>query len=187
MSRLSISCRTSSVSKFGRYISVTLYPLVGLIILFAALFLVFDAIGNPENVKSDAISLLIMTIVSIGISVWLLKLGVSCYQFETREIFVDQHGVVVKGRKESSYEWNQIGGISVVAFAATASRQHHQEQICIFLRPFKQKHLKKIYTSYLYGVLNLEEFVLLDFDPVLLEVLSKYSGLEIVDKRYLQK
>ena len=66
-------------------------------------------------------------------------------------------------------------------YAASASRQNYQKVICIFLVEANNQNLKKLYESYRYGVMNQEEFILMDDNDVLLDTLVSRSGIPIVD------
>lgn len=90
---------------------------------------------------------------------------------------VDQYGFAIRDRSDRRYAWEAICSIGIIAYAANASKDIYQTEICIFLEPFGDKDLRKLRDSYLYGAFNLKRFVLLDNDPRLIDALTKCSGL----------
>lgn len=98
---------------------------------------------------------------------------------ETRHIAIDQYGFIIRDRNDRRYAWKAICSIGIIAYAANASKDIYQTEICIFLEPFGDKDLRKLRDSYLYGAFNLKRFVLLDNDPRLIDALTKCSGLPI--------
>ncbi len=100
---------------------------------------------------------------------------------ETRYIAIDQYGFTIRDRNNSRYAWEAISSIGIIVYAANASKDIYQTEICIFLEPIGDKDLKKLRDSYLYGAFNLKRFVLLDYEPRLIDELIKCSGLPIRD------
>mgnify|MGYP001349997568 CR=1 FL=1 len=77
--------------------------------------------------------ILVLVSGTISLSFYLFKLSKMCYALESREIAFDQSGLTVRDRTDHLYKWNEIGGIGIIAYAASASRDFYESQICIFL------------------------------------------------------
>ena len=102
---------------------------------------------------------------------------------ETCHISIDSYGFVVRGKNERRYAWDEIGGIGVIAYAASASKLNYQTQICIFLKPISDDSLKHLRDSYLYGVFKRYKYVLLDYDKITLNWIVMQSHVQIDDLR----
>lgn len=107
-------------------------------------------------------------------------------QLESREIAFDQSGLTVRDRTDHLYKWNEIGGIGIIAYAASASRDFYESQICIFLETVDPGDIKRLFKSYLFGAANLKKYVLIDLDPSLLDALTRCSNCTILDYRMTQ-
>ena len=178
-----IQCRTSRVSKVGRFAALFLYPLGAVLLLITAVVLAVEAVQGGQWMASKIILTLLIEIYALVFSLLLLKFSVRCYRMENCRIAMDHSGFTVKGRKNRRYEWNKIGGIGIIAFGANAGRDIYQKEICIFLEPVEKEHLKKLSRSYIFGAYHPDRFILLDYEPGLADTVAKYSGLSVVDHR----
>lgn len=179
-------CRTSRLSKLNRYVALSLYPISGFFLLFCATRLIVEILVNLELLALHVVISILVTIFSILASYIMFTLSVKIYLFEKRQIALGQHGFLVGVHKNRQYTWNQTSNVGIIAFAATASRQSYQTQICIFLKHPNQADLKKLRDSYLYGVLHSQEFVLMEYSPCLAERIANLWGSSITDYRSLQ-
>lgn len=179
-------CQTSFSSRLNRYAAMYLYPPVGFFLLLCVIYMVVG-IASIADRSGGQIALFIYGITLSGLASYLMfKLGAKTYRLERRQIAFDQHGFIVRDHEDRQYKWNQISGIGIVIFAATASRQRYRTQICIFLKPVTDKSLRKLRNSYVYGAIHLDQFVLMEYTPFLADRLAHCCGLSIDDYRSLQ-
>lgn len=170
------------MSKLGRYAALLFYPIVGIAALFCTLFIAIDGMVNKTySTNIPLVAFLLTEITGVLLSVFLLNMSRKCYRMETRHIEIDQYGFTIRDRNDSRYAWEAIRSIGMIVYAANASKDIYQTEICIFLEPFGDKDLRKLRDSYLYGAFNLNRFVLLDYDSHLIDQLIKCSGLPIND------
>lgn len=180
-----IHCRTSPLSKLGRYAAL-LYLLTSLALLFVPILIAVDTLSNNNVTITQLIVSLLTSICALLLSFFLFNMGKKCYQVEKRQIALGQSGFTIRDRKDKWYSWEQIEGIGVIAYGADASKMHYQTVICIFYDPIDRTDLKKLRDSYLYGARNLDRFILMDYDPTLIDTLTQYSRLSIFDYRVMQ-
>jgi hypothetical protein len=106
---------------------------------------------------------------------------------ESRRITIDKAGFILHEKTSHRYTWSHICNIGIVSFASSASGDHYQTQICIFLTPVTDPMLKKLHRSYLYGVFHRKRYILLDYSQPLLEHLAVESNMEILDYQSRQR
>lgn len=181
-----IDCRTSVTSKVNRYAAVSLFAFVGFILLFCGLFLVGSLLGSSSQPAMRVIVTILCIVLAFFASYDLFRISAKVYRFEKRKIALDQRGIIIKDREDRQCLWDQISGVGIIAFAATANRKNYDAQICIFFEPIDQRDLKKLRDSYLYGARNLNKFVLMDYGPALADTIGQYSSLSIQDFRQEQ-
>lgn len=182
-----VPCRTSPLSKLGRLGALFLYPTAGILILLSSLVLFGGLLYTMDMTFIQAAVLLALISGTISLSFYIFKLGRMCYALESRKIAFDQSGLTVRDRADHLYKWDEIGGIGIIAYAANASRDFYERQICIFLDTVDPDDLKRLFKSYLFGASNLNKFVLIDFDQALLDALAKESGCPVLDYRRAQR
>lgn len=129
---------------------------------------------------------LLTLVILLCLAGFLLLLGHKSYLMETRRISMDTDGFTVKGKREKRYRWCEIGGIGIVMYGASASRTFYDTQICIFLGPISKDGLKRLRDSYIYGVFSQNQYVLLDADEMILNLLQNLCHLQIDDFRNQQ-
>jgi len=178
-----VSCRTSLLSEIAKFAAVFFFPIVAIALLGGAVFLL--VCGKQANDYSYTL-LMGYALVAAVAGAYLMRLSLICYALESRKIAFNQFGFTTKIRKNHAYTWDEVGEVSIVAFAANAGRQRYQSQICISFQPLTSSQLRKLCRSYLYGAANLNEFVLIDFSQGLVDELQTYSGLTVFDYRQLQ-
>ena len=175
-----VSCRTSLLSEIAKFAAVFFLAIA---LLGGAVFLL--VCGKQANDYSYTL-LMGYALVAAVAGAYLMRLSLICYALESRKIAFNQFGFTTKIRKNHAYTWDEVGEVSIVAFAANAGRQRYQSQICISFQPLTSSQLRKLCRSYLYGAANLNEFVLIDFSQGLVDELQTYSGLTVFDYRQLQ-
>ena len=188
--QLSIPCRTSKRSKFAKAAAVLFYPVIAVGWLIACGLLLIDSANaalGPEGlpVKTAVTSsiALLLSLLCIGALIWL---SVQSYALESREIALSPECFTVKNRRSCTYAWNEVGEVSIIAFAANAGRQRYECQICISFQTLTQKQLARLRRSYLYGAANLDKFILMDYSQTLADAVQTYSRRKITDHRHLQ-
>lgn len=179
-------CRTSTISKWGRYSALFFYPAIGILSLFALFLLGANVNFSAGYTVKQILVLLLTAIETILISFFMFYMSRKCYRMETRYIAIDNYGFVIRERTDRQYTWDSIGGIVVIAYAADAGRHTYQTQICIFLEPISDGALRKLCDSYLYGAFNRDKYILLDYDPLILNKLEMCIGWPIPDIRSKQ-
>lgn len=179
-------CRTSTKSKFGRYIALLFYPSVAAILLIAALQLCVERIRDGSSDFVQIIVTLLTMSILFCLARFLLLLGHKSYLMEIRRISMDTDGFTVKGKREKRYLWSEIGGIGIIMYAASASRMVYETQICIFLSSISNSGLKRLRDSYIYGAFAQNQYVLLDADEMILNQLQNLYHLQIDDFRNQQ-
>lgn len=181
-----VRCRTSPLSKLGRLGAIFLYPTAGILFLLSSLVL-FGSLFYTKDITFIQMSVILVLVSgTISLSFYLFKLSKMCYALESREIAFDQSGLTVRDRTDHLYKWNEIGGIGIIAYAASASRDFYESQICIFLETVDPGDIKRLFKSYLFGAANLKKYVLIDLDPSLLDALTRCSNCTILDYRMTQ-
>lgn len=175
-----IRCRTSVMSKLSRYAAMYFYPLIGFVHLLSAAYM---AVGVIDGSIPFVIIVHLLLVFSVSFPFFMFGVSRKIYRLENRRIALDESGFAIRDRKVCKYQWGQISGIGIIAYAADASKETYQTEICIFFQPVTQKELKKLRDSYLYGASNLDRFVLMDYTPALADALTSYSGLPIEDYR----
>lgn len=181
-------CRTSTISKVGRLVALFFYPFVGIGVACLLFPLLYEIIREKHTVLQ--LMVLFLTVVCvISLSAFFLHMSRKCYIMESRYVVFDQYGFEFGYGKNGTgkrYEWQKVDEIGIIAYAASASKQNYQTQICIFLKPVNDMCLRKLRDSYLYGVFNLNDFVLLDYDLLVIEKLNKCKSPSIHDLRIKQ-
>lgn len=173
-------CRTSRMSKVGRFAALCFYPLVGGTGVLCSLCLVVFGFSSFAADLSEALLGLTIAIAVGYFSCRLFRLSFRSYHLETRKIALCETGVAVKDYKERFFRWNEIADIGIVAFGANANRNRYDREICVFLTPVDQISLKRL-LDYSFGANNLDRFVLLDYSPAVAEAITEQSGKQVVD------
>lgn len=176
-----IPCRSSPMSKLGLYSAVLLYPSVAFALFFVLILIGFESYAENNYTSLQVFILSLTTVVAIVLASFLLVLSRKCYLMETRHISINSYGFIVKGRNESRYAWKEIGGIGVIAYAASASKLNYQKQICISFKPLSDDELRRLRESYLYGVFNQDKYVLLDYEGIIMDRISEHSHVQVDD------
>lgn len=177
------ACRSSMMSKLGLYSAVLFFPAVAVLLLIASLFVGFELCINSGYTFLQVFISLLMMVLAIIIASFLLVVSQWCYLMETRQISIDSYGFAVRNKSERRYAWNEIGGIGIVAYAASASKLNYQTQICIFLEPISDEALKHLRDSYLYGAFKRYKYVLIDYNEIILNRIAMQSQVQIDDLR----
>ena len=178
-------CRRSSMSKLGLYSAIFFYPSVAVALLFASVIIISELKFDRSYTFPQLFILLAAIIIAIFLAFFLLILSRNCYLMETRRILIDSRGFVVE-KKKRRYTWKEIDSIGIVAFAADASKQIYQVQVCIFIAPVNTRMLKLLRDSYLYGAFNRDKFVLMDYDKIIMSHLRMQNFVQINDFRPYQ-
>lgn len=174
-------CRISAISKLGRFAAQYVYPCIGIILAGIPLVICAEWYINNDYTVVQTVVLLVTVIIAILLSLFLFIMSIKCYRMEVRYISVDSHGFVIREKNDKRYTWEMVEGIRVIAYAATASKDIYQSQICIFLEPVTDNALRKLRDSYLYGVFNRDKYILLDNEPCLFNKLDTCSDIPITD------
>ena len=182
-----LPCRSSPMSKIGLYAAVLLYPAVALALLFVPFLIIAETFSESDYTLWQVFILILASAAAIVLASFLLVLSRKCYLLETRHISVDRNGFSVIGRNKKRYEWNEVGGIGIIAYAASASKEIYQVQICIFFEPPGDDELRRLRDSYLYGVLNQDQYVLMDYEEMAMNRVSKNSDFPIEDLISLER
>ncbi|MBQ4600357.1 MAG: hypothetical protein IJB17_01845 [Oscillospiraceae bacterium] len=146
LSHIFIHCRTSPLSKLGRYAAL-FYLLTGLALLFAPILIVVDTLSNNNVTITQLIVSFLTSAWALFLSFFLFNMGKKCYQVEKRQIAFGQSGFTIRDRKDKWYLWEEIEDIGVIAYGADASKMHYQTVICIFFNPINQTDLKNCVTA----------------------------------------
>lgn len=181
-----VPCRTSVDSRFGRCAALILYPTVALFLLAALTLATISTFQRSKVHAVDYLWLLITGILAVSILALLLRISVCCYRMESKEIAISKDGFAIKGQPDKQYIWPQIHGVGIIAFAANASGQRYQKQICIFLHPIDDSSLKKLYRSYLYGAFHEKYFILMDYNASTVAILADECMQIVADYRSKQ-
>lgn len=185
MDELMNRCRYAPISTFGRF-SALLYPVVGLATLIAGIYVLCDIIVNYTTFHFLSIMQILMLLCFWGISLFLFLLGVKCYTFENRKYVLNKDGITIRDNKNLFYSWNQVYEVAIVVFAASASLQNYQTVICCFFKPPKQHCLDRILSSYIYGIMNTSNFVIIDYSPSAMDGFTAQYPKTIIDYREKQ-
>lgn len=157
-----------------RYITGKFGSITALLSIAVGIAIISGNIYVFENSPLNGVWIII-ALSQLGFALFLLHFGIKCCAMENRKFHLTTTGIVVKNRKETCYAWAQIDEIAVIAYAAASSMQRYQTVICIFLKPKEPDSLKKMLTSYFYGVKNMDKLIILDYCPDLLaEFLNAY-------------
>ena len=174
-------CRHSAHGKLGRFSAKIIYPIPAVICSLMAMYLLCMAI--PINYNGKWI-LLIYVLISLAVAWMLVRMSVYCYRMESQKFSITDAGInLLSMRRTSSFTWDQIYEVAIVAYAASASRQIYQTVICCFIQPRSGVFLRKILCSYLYGAKHTDDFVIIDYDPAIIEEISARYPKEIADYR----
>lgn len=179
-------CRLSPMSRFGLYSAALFYPLVAAALLFVSFFLGIEIYINGNYTSLQVVIVLFAMTIAILLASFLFVISRNCYLMERRRIALDRDGFVVKARNERRYNWHEIGGIGIIAYAASVSKQVYQTQICIFIEPVSDEGLKRLRDSYLYGAFNQHKYVLLDYETATLNKINSQGYIQIDDFRVHQ-
>lgn len=179
-------CRTSIDSHIGRIAALILYPATALLIFAAFTLVVMSTFHSPEVLGLDYIWLFITGILAISIVIFLLWVSIRCYRMESKAIAFSEVGFTIKGHQNKQHVWSKIHGLGVIAFAADASGERYQKQLCIFLRPIDNTALKKLYRSYLYGAFHEKYYILMDYNMSIVATLGDACNQAIIDYRPTQ-
>lgn len=179
-------CRSSLISKVGLFSAVLFYPAVAVALLFVFFFIGVEVHAIKNYTALQLVVLLLTMVVAIVLSSLLFILSRKCYLMERRRISVNNNGFAVTGRDQIRFAWNDIESISVIAYAANASKLIYQVQICISVKPLNDYELRRLRDSYLYGVFNQDKYVLVDYESIAAERLLACSHVRIDDLRSRQ-
>lgn len=181
-----VSCRSSPISKVGLYSAVFFFPVVAFALLFISFYISSELHTAYNHTLLQVLILLLMMTVSIVFALLLFVLSRKCYLMETRKISVNSNGFSIGKRKTMCYSWDEIENISIIIYAANASNEIYQTQICIFMEPLNDNALKRLRNSYLYGVFHQNNYILIDYKGIAADHLLKCSGIHIDDQRSRQ-
>lgn len=174
-------CRISAISKLGRFAAQYVYLCIGIMLSIIPFVICAEWYINNDYTTVQAVILLMTIIIAILLSLFLCVMSIKCYRMETRYISVDRYGFVIREKTDKQYVWEMVECIGVIAYAANASKDIYQSQICIFLEPITDTALKKLRDSYLYGAFNRDKYILLDNDPCLFNKLDACTDIPIMD------
>lgn len=180
-------CRKTAISKLGRYSAIYCYPVIGILLLIASLFLIIDVADHNYNTLYQLVLLLLAIISSIVLASFLFYMSRKCSIIEERHISISSLGFTIRDKSDRWYAWDSIGTIGIIAYAASASKQNYQTQICIFIEPVNDVVLRKLRDSYLYGAFNHDKLILLDFDQSVLSTLKMCNCTPVLDLRTKQR
>lgn len=179
-------CRQAPARALGRFSALFLFPVVGFVILIAGTYILLTGIISGMTSGVLNVVQLGVSCCSLVFSLLLFCLSIECYSMETRKYEIDANGIRIRDKIEKFYFWHEISEIAIVAYAASASLQNYQTVICCFFRPRTKDFLSKILHSYIYGVMNQDNFVIIDYKPSILDEFSNvYPGI-ITDYRKKQ-
>lgn len=178
-------CRMTPISKLGRYAALLLYPSIGVLLLVVPVVIGVELHINRGDAIVQLISLL-FAFSAIILSSFLFIVGRKCYRMETLHIAVDSLGFTIREKVNRQYTWEAVSDIGIIIYAANASKQCYQTQICIFLRPVDNNALEKLCNSYLYGAFNQDKYILIDYSQVMVERIEECSHMTIADFRARQ-
>ena len=178
-------CRSTPISKLGRYTALLLYPSIGVLLLVVPVVIGVELHINRGDAIVRLISLL-FAFFAILLSSFLFIIGRKCYRMETRHIAVDSLGFTIRKKVDRHYTWDAVSDIGIIIYAANAGKQCYQTQICIFLRPVDNNALEKLCNSYLYGAFNQDKYILIDYSQVMVERIEECSHMTIADFRARQ-
>lgn len=180
-----VPCRSSFVTKLNKFAAISLYPLAGIVCALLPIPLLYEIV-KKECTLPQMMIIFLAIVCSTSVSICLFYLTKICYCMESRYIALDQRGFVIKCGKnghQKRYAWDETYGLGIVIYAATASKQSFQTQVCIFLKPVDNVALKKLRDSYIYGTLHLNQFILLDYTSSIIEKIQNSTSLDIFDYR----
>lgn len=177
-------CRFTILSKISRYAALFLYPTAGLLAFTAGMLCAISAFYLCGNFAF--LFLIVMSILAFVIAFFLFRLSVKCYSMESRKFSLSKDGIMLSDNDNSFYAWNNVQEVAIVAYAASASLQNYQTIICCFLKPKPTNFLHRILRSYIYGVMNQDNFIIIDFHPTIVERFSAVYPGEIFDYRNKQ-
>lgn len=181
-----ISCRSSPISKLGKYSSMFFYPTVAFLLLLVPSFIGIELVAASRYSFWQEFILSLSALAAILLASFLLVMSRKCYLMETRHISINSYGFVLEGKHKKQYGWSEIAGIGLIMYAANASKQNYQLQICIFLEPVRNDVLRRLRDSYLYGALGCDKYILMDYNETYLNLIAKQSHVQVDDLRPLQ-
>lgn len=168
-------CRWSHDSIIGRLSALYILPLIALATATAGVYIGINCILSVEISNLLIVVKCIVSLSSIVLAITMLLFSYKCYTMETQEYNISPNGITIKrARNTTSYTWNQIEEVAIVAFSASASRQRYQTVICCFLQKRDQNFLHNILNSYIYGALNTDIVVLIDYSR---EIMNDFCTL----------
>ena len=171
-------CRYTLVSRFGRYAAQFFYPALGFVVTAVGIWGLVDSLKTGEYV-----GLLLCLALSSGTSYLMFAISFYCSAFEKRKFAVSNDGITISDRKTSFFRWDEVNEVAILIFAASASLQNYQTVICVFLKPKTDAALKKILRSYIYGTRHMDEVVMIDYSPTVLENIAAVYPGTILDHR----
>lgn len=179
-------CRRGPTRFVSFLVALFLFPAVGFVTMIAGIY-VFIA-GIMENTISHVPNIIqiVVSSCSLGISFILFNLSIKWFSMENRKYSINAKGIRIKDNRERFYSWDQISEVAIVVYAASASLQNYQTVICCLFRPRTKDFLRRILHSYLYGVMNQDNFVIIDYEPSIIEELSNVYPDIIADYRKQQ-
>lgn len=177
-------CRTSPICKVGRFAAMFLYPFAAIVLFLIPVILISGAITAKTHSGTEIAVSLIASAFSFLTAAFMLNMSWKCYRMESRRTAFRQDGFDIQdGRSIMHFTWERIDCIAIIVYAASASRQNYQTQICIFLDTIDNACLRKLRDNYLFGAFNLERFVLLDYELSMIEKLQTKANRDILDLR----
>ena len=179
-------CRTSSISKFGHFCALYVYTAIGIGLLIIPCIVGIELITSGVDRIIQAGILVLASMASILLVFFLFIIGRKCCCMETRQIAITDNGFIIRDRTDRGYAWESVEGIGIIVYAANASNQIYQTQICIFLEPISDIVLRKLRDSYLHGALGHDKYVLLDYNSFIQDQLKMYANQPVIDFRLKQ-
>lgn len=179
-------CRYTVTSKLGLFSAILLYPAIGLVVLIVGVYILSDICISQKQMNLSIMVELFISFVAFCISFLLFYLSIKCYIMESRKYAITPTGVVINNFGQACYSWDAICEIAIIAYAASASLQNYQTVICCFLKPPNQYVLSRLLKSYVYGAINTDKFVIIDYHPNTLDKIRDNYPRVIVDYREKQ-
>lgn len=161
----------SPMSAINRVSAKYFFPIVGLLVMAAGIFLACRIRSGSEIMMYAVFALACFLL-----ALFLFHLNKIVYIFETRRFRLTTDGIEIHDLKHAHYSWKDIFDVAVMYFGATASRDSYYTVICCFLRQ-PEKEYKKRMLDWLYGAKNTDSIVIIEYsDAILNEFRTKYSG-----------
>lgn len=172
-------CRQGLMSKTTILAATLLYPIIAIGVVGAGIYSLYWSVTANYGI-----------LFSLGcfcacscLSIWIIRLSINCYRFETRKYQLSTKGVAIIGKDRCEINWCDINSIVIVAFGASGSRQTYETVVCFMLKPYDNRFLKGMLRSYLYGVNHMNEFLVVDHSLALVEELRSSYSQTIYDYR----